>query len=61
MEKELQRYFEFISQYDKKEINPPDTVVFLEKTRNIYENGFINVKLIHKKDDIYFMDNLDDF
>ena len=56
--KELNRYLSFIQAYKKEEINPPDTVVFLERTRNLYEECFLNVRLSHRKDEIYFMDNL---
>ena len=60
IEKELNRYYEFISIFNKEDINRPDTVVFLERTKNRYEESFLNVRLSHKKDEIYFMDNLDD-
>jgi hypothetical protein len=33
-----------------KVLNPPDTVVFLEKTQNIYEKCFLNVRISHRKD-----------
>lgn len=56
----MQAFFSFISQFDRTELNPPDTVVFLERTKNIYEHCFLSVRLSHRKDEIYFMYSLDD-
>ena len=41
-----------------KILNPPDTVVHLEKTQGKYEVCFLSVRLSHRKDEIYFMDSL---
>lgn len=43
-----------------KILNPPDTVVYLEKTQNLYEKCFLNVRISHRKDEIYFMDLMPD-
>ena len=43
-----------------KIINPPDTVVFLERTKNEYEKCFLTVRITHKKEDIYFMDPMEE-
>lgn len=58
IEKSIQAYVEFIRQFDQKVLNPPDTVVYLEKTYNTYEKCFLNVRISHRRDEIYFMDNM---
>lgn len=60
VERELARYVDFMHKFEKQELNPPDTVVFLERTRNRYEDCFLSVRLSHRRDEIYFMDNLDE-
>lgn len=46
----MNAYADFFKQYDMKILNPPDTVVFLEKTQNLYEKCFLNVRISHRKD-----------
>ena len=36
-QREMQALNLFLSRFDQVQLNPPDTVVFLSKTRNIYE------------------------
>ena len=60
IEKSTDAYMDYFRQYDLPILNPPDTVVFLEKTENRYERCFLNIRVSHRKDEIYFMDLLAD-
>lgn len=60
IQKSINIYTEFFRSFDLNVLNPPDTVVFLEKTQNIYEKCFLNVRISHRKDQIYFMDQMID-
>lgn len=60
IEKSMDAFLDYFRQYDLRTLNPPDTVVYLEKTRNQYENCFLSVRVSHRKDDIYFMDLMED-
>ena len=59
VERGLNEYHQFIKRFDQSEVNPPDTVVFLERTKNYYEDCFLSVRLSHRREGIYFMDSLD--
>lgn len=60
IEKGMNAFTDYLKIYDLELLNPPDTVVYLEKTINQYERCFLNMRISHRKDEIYFMDHMND-